>query len=89
MAADVSGQVAVPAGRPAVSDGIPILAAKITVPDVPEWAVPRTQITKLIAEGTRRCPLTSVTGPPGAGQNDGAGAVGGGRAWDGCLDLPG
>ena len=68
MAADVSGQVAVPTGRPAVSDGIPILAAKITVPDVPEWAVPRTQITKLIAEGTRRCPLTIVTGPPGAGK---------------------
>ena len=68
MAADVSGQVAVPTGRPAVSDAIPILAAKITVPDVPEWAVPRTHITKLIAEGTRRCPLTIVTGPPGAGK---------------------
>ena len=68
MAADVSGQVAVPARRPAVSDGIPILAAKITVPGVPEWAVPRTQITKLIAAGTRRCPLTIVTGPPGAGK---------------------
>jgi hypothetical protein len=31
--------------------GIPILAAKITVPGVPDWAVPRPRITKLIAEG--------------------------------------
>ena len=68
MAADVSGQVAAPARRPAVSAGIPILAAKITVPGVPDWAVPRPRITKLIAEGTQRCPLTIVTGPPGAGK---------------------
>jgi LuxR family transcriptional regulator, maltose regulon positive regulatory protein len=67
MVADVAGQAA-PARQPAVSAGIPILAAKITVPGVPEWAVPRPRITKLIAEGTRRCPLTIVTGPPGAGK---------------------
>ena len=48
--------------------GIPILAAKITAPGVPDWAVPRPRITKLIAEGTRRCPRTIVTGPPGAGK---------------------
>ena len=68
MVTDVAGQMAAPARRPAVSAGIPILAAKITVPGVPDWAVPRPRITKLIAEGTRRCPLTIVTGPPGAGK---------------------
>ena len=46
----------------------PILASKITVPCVPEWAVARPRITKLVAEGARWCPLTVVTGPPGAGK---------------------
>ena len=68
MAADVAEQVPASAGRLAVSAGIPILAAKITTPGVPDWAVQRARITKLIAEGTRRCPLTLVTGPPGAGK---------------------
>ena len=68
MSADVAGQMAAPARQPAVSAGIPILAAKITVPGVPDWAVPRPRITKLIAEGTRRCRLTIVIGPPGAGK---------------------
>ena len=56
------------AQRPAVSAGVPILAAKITAPGVPDWAVPRPRITKLIAEGRRRCPLTVVTAPAGAGK---------------------
>ena len=68
MVAYVAGQVAAPARRPAVSAGIPILAARITAPGVPAWAVPRPRITTLIAEGARRCPLTIVTGPPGAGK---------------------
>ncbi len=68
MAAGVSGQVAAPTRQPAVSAGVPILTARITVPGVPEWAVPRPRITELIAEGTRGCPLTVVTGPPGAGK---------------------
>jgi LuxR family transcriptional regulator, maltose regulon positive regulatory protein len=42
--------------------------AKITPPAVPTWAVPRPRIAKLIAEGTRWCPLTVLTGPPGAGK---------------------
>ena len=46
----------------------PILTSKITAPDIPAWAVPRPRITALIAEGTRWCPLTVVTGPPGAGK---------------------
>jgi len=54
--------------RPAVSADVPILAAKITAPGVPNWAVPRPRITKLIAEGTRWCPLTVATAPAGAGK---------------------
>src|SRR5215831_12635871 len=68
MATFAAEQVAANAGRPAGSAGIPILASKITVPGVPDWTVPRPRITKLIAEGTRRCPLTVVTGAPGAGK---------------------
>ena len=56
------------AARSAPSAGDPILASKLTVPDVPDWAVPRPQVTALIAQGTRWCPLTVVTGPPGAGK---------------------
>ncbi len=56
------------ARRPAVPAGVPILAAKITAPDVPDWAVPRPRITELIAQGRRRCPLTVLTAPAGAGK---------------------
>jgi len=56
------------AQRSVVSAGVPILAAKITAPGVPDWAVARPRITKLIAEGRRRCPLTVVTAPAGAGK---------------------
>jgi LuxR family transcriptional regulator, maltose regulon positive regulatory protein len=52
----------------AVSAGEPILAAKVTAPPVPAWAARRPRITKLIADGTQQCPLTVVTGPPGAGK---------------------
>ena len=45
----------------------PVLMSKVTVPEVPGWAVARPRIEKLIAEGARG-PLTSVTGPPGAGK---------------------
>ncbi|MFZ0077521.1 MAG: hypothetical protein WAL13_00295, partial [Trebonia sp.] len=48
--------------------GDPILTSKITAPDVPAWAVQRPRITGRIAEGTRWCPLTVVTGPAGAGK---------------------
>ena len=49
------------------ADG-PILESKVTVPDVPGWAIQRPRITRLITRGTRWCPLTVVTGPPGAGK---------------------
>ena len=54
--------------RLAASVNDPILASKITAPKVPDWAVPRPRISKQVAEGTRWCPLTVVTGPPGAGK---------------------
>jgi len=68
MATYAAEQVVSPTGRPAASADILILASKITVPGVPDWTVPRPRVTRLIAEGTRRCPLTVVTGPPGAGK---------------------
>ena len=45
----------------------PVLRSKITRPDLPAWAVIRPRVDKLIAEGVRG-PLTSLTGPPGAGK---------------------
>ena len=45
----------------------PVLLSKITMPGVPAWAVPRARIDDLLAAGTQG-PLTSVTGPPGAGK---------------------
>jgi LuxR family transcriptional regulator, maltose regulon positive regulatory protein len=68
MTAHVASEAAAHGRRAGVSVGDPILAAKITVPKVPAWAVQRPRITNLIAEGTRWCPLTVLTGPPGAGK---------------------
>ena len=68
MAANGASQVEARVRRPAVSAGLPILAAKITAPGVPDWALPRPRITKLIAQGTRWCPLTVLTAPAGAGK---------------------
>ena len=68
MATNGASQVGARARRPAVSAGLPILAAKITAPGVPDWALPRPRITQLIAQGTRWCPLTVLTGPAGAGK---------------------
>jgi LuxR family transcriptional regulator, maltose regulon positive regulatory protein len=68
MAAHVANWTPTRGERSARSAAEPILTAKISVPEVPHWAVRRPRITKLIAEGTRRHPLTVVTGPPGAGK---------------------
>jgi LuxR family transcriptional regulator, maltose regulon positive regulatory protein len=68
MAANVASRAPIRTRRSAASVGDPILASKITAPDVPPWAVHRQRITELIAEGTRSCPLTVLTGPPGAGK---------------------
>jgi LuxR family transcriptional regulator, maltose regulon positive regulatory protein len=68
MATHVAEQATASARRPAVPAGVPILAAKITAPGVPDWALPRPRITKLISQGRRWCPLTVVTAPAGAGK---------------------
>ena len=52
-------------GRPDAGD--PVLMSKVVVPELPGWAVTRPRIEELIAKGARG-PLTSVTGPPGAGK---------------------
>jgi LuxR family maltose regulon positive regulatory protein len=68
LATHDAGQVVTGAKGPAISGRERILVSKIMAPAVPDWAVPRPRITKLIAEGVRWCPLTVVTGPPGAGK---------------------
>jgi LuxR family maltose regulon positive regulatory protein len=68
MAVQAAKQMVTSSRRPAASHGHPILVSKITVPDVPGWALQRPRVTTLIAQGTRCCPLTVVTGSPGAGK---------------------
>ncbi len=68
MATQVANQVATRARRSTMSAGVPIVAAKITAPGVPDWALTRPRITKLIAQGMRWCPLTLVTAPAGSGK---------------------
>jgi len=54
--------------RPALPAADPILATKVTVPDIPHWAVPRPRITRLVSQGARWYPLTVLTGPAGTGK---------------------
>ena len=68
MATQAAPRVATRTRRAAVRGGDPILAARLTPPGVPDWAVQRPRITTLIAEGVRCCPLTVVSGPVGAGK---------------------
>ncbi len=68
MAANVARPVTARAGRSVGGGRDPILSSKITVPGRPAWLVPRQRITELIDRGMRCCPLTVVTGPPGAGK---------------------
>ncbi len=46
---------------------VSILRSKITVPGLPEWAVPRPRLDRLIAAGVHG-PLTALMGPPGIGK---------------------
>ncbi len=55
-----------PGSSPARTGDV-LLLAKVRAPSVPAWAVPRERISQLIAAGAG-CPLTVVTGPPGAGK---------------------
>ena len=66
MVIHVPKQMTASAPRAAVTD--PILALKITVPEVPALAVQRPRISELLAGGTRWRPLTVLTGPPGTGK---------------------
>jgi LuxR family maltose regulon positive regulatory protein len=43
------------------------LRSKITTPALPPWVVPRPRLERRIDQGTQG-PLTSITGPPGAGK---------------------
>ena len=89
MAAYAANRAPTSTRRSTVPIGDPILTSKITAPDVPAWAVQRPRITGRIAEGTRWCPLTVVTGPAGAGKTMAvamwAAADAGRVAWV-CLD---
>ena len=96
MAVLVARRAGARARQPEVSPGDPVLAAKITAPGVPGWAVPRPRITELIGQGIRSCPLTVVTGPAGAGKTMAlalwAAAEPGAVAWvglDGYDNRPG
>ena len=55
------------AGSPPDDEGDPVLLSKITAPGLPGWAVSRPRVADIMAEGSR-FPLTTVTGPPGAGK---------------------
>lgn len=72
-------------GARATGDDDLVLESKITMPAVPEWAVARPRIDGLVAQGALG-PLTTVTGPPGAGKTMAlslwaAGAAPGVTAW--------
>jgi LuxR family maltose regulon positive regulatory protein len=66
MASNAPKRPVTGAGRPAEDASDPVLAAKLTAPAVPGWAVARPRISELIASDR---PLTVVTGPPGAGKS--------------------
>ncbi len=68
MTAQLANRAPAYAKRSAAFVGDPILISKIRAPAIPAWAVQRPRITKRIAEGARWCPLTVVTGAPGAGK---------------------
>ena len=88
MATHDANQVSI-RGRRSATSAAPILASKITAPDVPDWAVQRPRITKLVADGTRWCPLTVVTGPPGAGKTMALALWAAAQNRAGCLGRPG
>jgi LuxR family maltose regulon positive regulatory protein len=96
MATEVFRQVPTHARRRADPSWFPIVAAKVTAPGMPGWALARPRITKLIAEGRRWCPLTLLTAPAGSGKTTAmalwAAAESGTVAWvtvDGFDNRPG
>lgn len=67
MVTRTDARAAVPVRAQSTDADNPILISKVTVPSLPAWAVRRPCVDKLIAEAVRS-PLTTVTGPPGAGK---------------------
>jgi len=63
MTSSSAGPRTVPGSREEIACD-PILHAKITVPALPAWIVPRPRLASRMAQGA----LTSVTGPAGAGK---------------------
>jgi LuxR family maltose regulon positive regulatory protein len=68
MATHAAKQVVSSPRRGTASADDPILTSRISAPEVPDWVIERQRITTLIAQGTRWCPVTVVTGPVGAGK---------------------
>jgi LuxR family maltose regulon positive regulatory protein len=60
MATNVAEREATGNRRPAIRGG-PVLAASLTAPDVPSWAVQRPQITKLMIRGFRELRAGAVS----------------------------
>ena len=67
MVTSPPAHIEAPDAGPLAGPGDPVLISKITAPSLPGWAVPRPRIAALMAESAR-APLTTVTGPPGAGK---------------------
>ncbi len=59
--------VAAGSARPPAGAADPVLTSKITMPGVPDWLVTRARLEERIAQGAQG-PVTTVTGPPGAGK---------------------
>jgi len=68
MATHVAKQAMTGSRRPAASVRNPVLASKITTPDVSDWVLPRPRITNLVTQGLRSSSLVIVTCPVGAGK---------------------
>jgi LuxR family transcriptional regulator, maltose regulon positive regulatory protein len=71
MAVHAAKQVAAGSRRPAASDFdtiFPIFAAKITDPKMPDWALPRPRMTKVIAQGMG--PALHASAPAGRPAQD-------------------
>ena len=67
MVTSPPAHIEAPDAGPLADPGDPLLISKITAPSLPGWAVPRPRIAALMADSTH-APLTTVTGPPGAGK---------------------
>ncbi len=65
MAASAALRSVGPPGR--ANAAASILKSKITVPRLPEWAVPRPRLDRLIGDGAGG-PLTALVGAPGSGK---------------------